>query len=143
MTTTATAPLVSRHTGRPLDADSHFGGYGPGVVEGYDPEFGEPLIAYREGLLSEHVEAFRAAGGTVRFAASGSGRAWAVRSDGRAVPVVCGYIIEVFTEDGRDSGRCGADAYSGTYGMCEGHGAECARFMASTEAERLSWERDR
>ena len=116
-----TPTLLGRHTGRVLDADDMIGAYGAGTSEW--AEDGEHFVVYRTGLLSEHVPAFVAAGGTVRDAASGSGRSWAVRSfDRLAIPVVCSEIIPVMTEDGPSDGRCGLDAL--VEGSCEGHAAE-------------------
>lgn len=132
-----TAALIGR-SGRALDADAHIGYYGPGEVS-YDDE-GDYGIAYREGLLAEHAVNFVAAGGTIRKAASGSGLAWAILSDGRAVPVVCGEFIPITTEDGPSTGRCGLDATG--EGQCEGHAAEYASWFAMTEVERAAWERD-
>lgn len=107
--------------GHLLDADSMIGSYGAGEsIWDDNDDYG---IAYRAGLLSDHVEAFVAAGGVVRAAASGSGRTWAVRSwDRLAIPVVCSEIIPVMTEDGPSDGRCGLDAL--VEGCCKGHAAE-------------------
>lgn len=73
---------------------------------------------WRSGLLSEHLELFRRAGGTHRPASS-DGAGWAV-IDGKAVPVVCSELIRVDTEDGPVSGRCGANALDAT-GTCYAH----------------------
>jgi hypothetical protein len=113
-----TTALVDRRTGRPLDVYAHVGYYGPGEVEYTDD--GEYGIAYRRGVITEHAEAFVAAGGTIVPRSSGSG-AWAVLPDGEAVPVVCSEMIPVMTEDGPSDGRCGADATDD--GMCSGHAA--------------------
>lgn len=73
---------------------------------------------WREGVLSEHLDLFRRAGGVHRPSA-GDGAGWAV-IDGRAVPVVCSEVVRVDTEDGPVSGRCGANALDAT-GTCEAH----------------------
>lgn len=86
---------------------------------------------WNAGLLSEHVASFVAAGGTVRGAASGSGAAWAV-VDGVAYPVVCSEIVEVHTEDGPMSGRCGARAT--VDGLCAHHEAIVATWDAAAWA---------
>lgn len=73
---------------------------------------------WKEGLLSEHLELFIAAGGVHRPSRS-DGAGWAV-IDRRAVPVVCSEIVEVWTEDGRMDGRCGANALAAS-GTCPAH----------------------
>lgn len=73
---------------------------------------------WREGLLSEHLDLFRRAGGVHR-PSNGTGAGWAV-VDGRAVPVVCSELVRVDTEDGPVSGRCGNNALDAT-GTCESH----------------------
>lgn len=97
--------------------------------------------AYRAGLLSEHVEMFREAGGVVRPAASGSGAHWAVVDGSNVYPVVCSELIVVDTEDGPVSGRCGYLAE--LEGACERHGAILADWAAQSEAEAVAWERAR
>ena len=94
---------------------------------------------WRPGVISEQVPAFIASGGIVRPAASGSGLSWAVTPDGTAVPVVCSDLVEIWTEDGSMSGRCGADAT--VNGACEGHAEEAASWLAASESERVAWER--
>lgn len=95
--------------------------------------------AWTPGILSEHVDAYVAAGGVVRPAASGSGVLWAILPDGFALPVVCSEIIRVDTEDGSVSGRCGIPATR--EGSCEGHTRDREDWRAMTEAERAAWER--
>jgi hypothetical protein len=97
---------------------------------------------WRAGVISEHVPAFVAAGGQVRPAASGSGLSWAVMTDanGWALPVVCSALVAVYTEDGAQTGRCGADAT--VDGSCPGHAEEAASWLAASEAERVRWEKD-
>lgn len=89
------------------------------------------------GVLFDHLEGFDAAGGTVRGAASGKGHMWAV-VDGRAYPVVCSEIIEVSTEDGPSTGRCGAPCEVGP--SCEYHAEIIAAWRAQSEAETVAWE---
>lgn len=89
------------------------------------------------GLLSEHTDAFTAAGGTI--GESITGRAWAVLPDGRALPVVCSEIIRVETEDGPVSGRCGAPAEKD--GACEYHADIIAAWRAQSEADAAWRER--
>jgi hypothetical protein len=96
---------------------------------------------WKRGLLVDHVEAFKVAGGEIREAASGSGRAWAIVPGLPAAPVVCGDIIRVDTEDGPVSGNCGAPA--GAQGACDFHEAQHAEWAAQTDAEALAWERQR
>lgn len=121
----STSTFISNRTGRPItDPEEILGLYGPGEAVAYDdPEFGGGYgYIYRAGLASDHVEAFVAAGGTIRPAASGSGLHWAVIPSGRTVPVVCSEIIPIITEDGRSDGRCGDDAT--VDGLCAGHAAD-------------------
>lgn len=115
--------------GYTLDAESMIGYYGIGEAVSYGDDYG---IAYRRGLLAEHVEHFVAAGGTVRTAASG--RRWAAVGIAPAVPIVCSEIIAITTEDGPSDGRCGLDADAD--GFCEGHA-----YLATTHAEQVgvSW----
>lgn len=94
---------------------------------------------WRSGLISEHLELFKAAGGVHRPSNS-DGAGWAVIG-GEAFPVVCSEIIEVWTEDGRQSGRCGEYALAET-GACEPHSEERAAWIAMSEAERVHWERE-
>lgn len=96
---------------------------------------------WRAGLLSEHVDAFIEAGGEVREAASGTGKAWAVIG-GKAYPVVCAEIVEVATEDGPMSGRCGHPA-TAEFGACETHAAVIAQWARQSEAQIIAWERAR
>ena len=95
-----------RHLTATTDPQTMIGQYGPDFED--------------RGLISEHVDVFEAAGGTFRV--TGSGRTWAVLPDGRAYPVLCSDLIEVWTEDGRMTGRCGAPTVRD--GSCEGHAAE-------------------
>lgn len=74
--------------------------------------------SWRAGVLSEHLDLFRRAGGVHR-PSNGDGAGWAV-VDGRAFPVVCSELVEVWTEDGPASGRCGANALEAS-GMCPAH----------------------
>lgn len=73
---------------------------------------------WRAGVLSEHLDLFRRAGGTHRPSRS-TGAGWAV-VDGKAFPIVCSEIVRVDTEDGPVSGRCGANALEAT-GTCDYH----------------------
>lgn len=73
---------------------------------------------WRPGVLSEHLALFQSAGGVHRPSQHG-GAGWAV-IDGRAVPVVCSELVRIDTEDGPQSGRCGANALDAT-GTCDAH----------------------
>lgn len=110
--------------GRTLDAESMIGFYGPGVRT-FDAD-GDSGITYRRSLISEHVEAFRDAGGRIHTAASGL--RWAIVPGEAAAPVVCSEIIQVETEDGVDTGRCGQNADA--EGMCDVHAADYARYLS-------------
>lgn len=102
------------------DLDQFIGSYGQG---------------WKVGLISEHVPAFLAAGGTVRQASRGGH--WAV-VDGRAYRVLCSELVQVETEDGPISGRCGQVAL--VEGSCEAHAEEREQWMALSEAERRFYE---
>lgn len=60
--------------------------------------------AHRSGLISEHVELFKSAGGEIRKGNAHAG--WAV-IEGKAYPILCSEIVRIDTEDGPVSGRCG------------------------------------
>lgn len=78
---------------------------------------------WRAGLLSEHLDLFKLAGGAFRpSSGDGAGFALIPTEDGGMIarPVVCSELIEVWTEDGRQSGRCGRPALDAT-GTCPAH----------------------
>lgn len=93
---------------------------------------------WRAGVLSEHLDLFKRAGGA--FLASPSDMAgWALipAEDGGtdAYPVVCSELVEVWTEDGPASGRCGSPALDAT-GTCPAHdyGTEPRAYCSATPA---------
>lgn len=98
--------------------------------------YGSDIDNLREGVISEHVEAFAAAGGRV---VETSRRSYAVLPGGRGVPVLCSAIVAVQTEDDVVSGRCGGDAVDD--GACPRHAAERDSWLATSEAERIAIER--
>jgi hypothetical protein len=99
-------------------------------------------IEWKRGLLSEHVDLFVTAGGTVRAAASGSGLQWALAGGkAAAVPVVCSEVISILTEDGYIPARCGIPAVR--LGACEDHAYDIETYAAQSEAERAYDERQR
>lgn len=79
----------------------------------------------RWGILSEHMETFTRAGG-VHLPSPTDLAGWllvpadAADGDTIAYPVVCSELVEVWTEDGRASGRCGHPALEAT-GTCPAH----------------------
>lgn len=85
-------------------------------IAGYGPD-------WKAGLLSEHLDLFQRAGGEHRMSDTG-GAGWALveAPDGGwiAYPVVCSELVQVWTEDGPTSGRCGAPAIHAT-GTCYAH----------------------
>lgn len=87
------------------------------------------------GLLVDHVTAFEAAGGTIRTPAHGLCE-YAVCPDGSTVKVVCGDIIEIRTEDGPTTGRCGLPVRAGA-SACAGH----QRIIDMTDDEFARYER--
>jgi hypothetical protein len=92
---------------------------------------------YRRGLLIDHIDLFEAAGGTIRV---GKHATWAILPGYPAIPVVCGDIIRIDTEDGPTDGRCGLNV--GPHGACEGHYEQKVYWASQTEAETCQWERD-
>jgi hypothetical protein len=61
---------------------------------------------WREGVVIDHLRAAQVAGCLVHEAPSGRRYVTGPRG-GHAVPVVCGEVIQIDTEDGPISGRCG------------------------------------
>ena len=93
----------------------------------------------RRGVITEHLDAARFAGLKVHTMASG--RMYVTGPKGGAsVPVVCSELIHIDTEDGRQVGRCGIPVV-GDQGACAGHAAERDAYLASSEMERMEWER--
>lgn len=70
-------------------------------------------------VLVDHVGDAIDAGATLRVPENGL-REYVVMPDGRAVPVGCGDIIEIRTEDGPSTGRCGIPIAAGAR-ACPGH----------------------
>ena len=77
---------------------------------------------WRDGVLTEHLDLFKRAGGVHRPSPSDlAGWALVPGENGTvAFPVVCSELIRVDTEDGPVSGRCGHPALDAT-GTCPGH----------------------
>lgn len=78
-------------------------------VGAYGPE-------YMPGVLTEHLGLLPY--DNVRLLASGT--PVVVNDDGTAYPVVCSELIEIRTEDGPITGRCGVRVH-GDAPTCEGH----------------------
>ena len=116
--------MTSTTAHRDAAAEQFVGGYGP---------------AWRTGVLIDHTDSFVAAGGRLRV---GRNATWAVLPTGRAIPVVCGEIVRIDTEDGPMSGRCGLNVFR-DLGACDAHAEERQGWMDMSEAERCAWERDR
>lgn len=66
----------------------------------------------------------------------------AIEVHGERYPVVCGELIEVPTEDGPVSGRCGTQIASRDAAGCPGHAAALQGWADMTELERRDLERD-
>lgn len=92
--------------------------------------------SYREGVLIDNLEAFVTAGGSVRVGKHGT---WASLPGAAAIPVVCGDIVRIDTEDGPSDGRCGRNL-DGERGACPAHADERDTWMAMSERERADWE---
>lgn len=93
----------------------------------------------RRSVLIDHTDLFVAAGGTIRV---GKHATWAFLPKGAGIPVVCGDLVPVHTEDGMSDARCGLNVV-GNRGACEGHADERDYYMAQSEAERAFDERQR
>lgn len=89
------------------------------------------------GVLTEHL-ALVAPEAIRNFA---SGRKVVAADSGHAYFVCCSELIEVHTEDGPMSGRCGAPVYGEDW-ACPGHQAQIDGWRSQTEAETIQWERD-
>lgn len=77
----------------------------------------------RQGIISEHLELAIRKGLLVHYAANGA--AW-VRSPqgGPAMRVLCSEVVWMYTEDGREDGRCGRPVAPGdarTWTWCPAH----------------------
>lgn len=79
---------------------------------------------WSQGVLAEHVGLV----GNALRRVSASGRLYVYEfSAGRmasAVPVLCGELVEIWTEDGRIDGRCGGSVYGMDGFACPGHSAQ-------------------
>ena len=117
-------------------AEEFIGQYGNATVR---DEEGYAVVVGRRSLLIDHTDLFAAAGGTIRV---GRHATWAVLPGGKAVPVVCGDLIPIQTEDGPSDARCGANVV-GDLGACAGHAEERQEWRAMSEPERAAWERSR
>lgn len=90
---------------------------------------------WTRGVLAEHVHSTDA---TVHVTTTG--RTVAIPLGGGVpVPVLCGEIVMLATEDGPVDGRCGRQTYDGDF-ACPGHADERRAWMNETEAERAAWE---
>ena len=99
----------------------------------YGPDFD------RQGVATDHVHDALDAGYVVRVAATG--RTYlAPATGGTAVPVVCGELIQVFTEDGPMSGRCGLPVLNDDC-ACPGHAAQIAAWRSQSSYDEALWER--
>ena len=104
------------------NAEQFIGAYGP---------------AWLTGVLIDHADAFVAQGGRIR---TGRHAFWAVLPNGQACPVVCGDFVQIDTEDGPISGRCGCNVVP-DLGACERHAEERQEWLAMSESERVMWEK--
>lgn len=95
-----------------------------------------------DGILVDHLADAEAHGAQPVTSAAGTQSVLLWDADGNAdvFPVVCGDLIEVWTEDGPISGRCGLPVLADGY-ACEGHTAEREDWSALSEPEKAAWER--
>ena len=97
--------------------------------------------AWRTGVISDHLVSFVDCGGLARTCATG--RLYAVMPDGYAYPILCSEIIEIPTEDGPVTGRCGLPvANDREICACDGHAQEIRGWLEMSEVEKLNWERN-
>lgn len=94
--------------------------------------YGEDFTA---GILAEHLHL--ADPDLVRTLASGT---LVVNVDGAAVPIVCGDVIELRTEDGPVSGRCGLPVDPRHGGACTGHARQHDYWHSMSQLDTLIWE---
>lgn len=87
------------------------------------------------GVLTEHL--YRVAPGRVRNFASG--RQVVVADSGHAYFTCCSELIEISTEDGPMSGRCGGPVFGGDW-ACPGHQQQINGWRSQGEAETMEWE---
>lgn len=96
---------------------------------------------WTQGVLVDHLDRATAAGMVVRTMPASRRQYVTGPRGGVAFPVVCGDLVEVWTEDGRMDGRCGLPVLAGAP-ACEAHAEQIAYWAAQTEAEAMAWERE-
>jgi hypothetical protein len=72
---------------------------------------------FTTGIISEHVDLALRAGFTLHTGVDGD---YLKDAEGDTALVLCSELIEVVTEDGRESGRCGIPVIPDQW-ACEGH----------------------
>lgn len=77
---------------------------------------------WRQGILTDHAGLATEAGAVVRIPRHGKATYLVPAKGGAAIPVLCGEIVMIHTEDGPIDGRCGNDVPGGAF-TCEAHGA--------------------
>jgi hypothetical protein len=95
--------------------------------------------SWRTGVLVDHLGTALEAG----MLAHASPRGYAYVTGpkgGHSVPVLCGEIVEIWTEDGPTDGRCGCLVKAGE-GACPGHWAGILSWRNASEYERCAIER--
>lgn len=92
---------------------------------------------YRLGVITDHVGQAQAAGWTVHVAASG--RTYISDPKGAALPVLCGEIVRIDTEDGPTDGRCGHFVDHDDI-ACAGHAVGINAWRNASEIERVAIE---
>src|ERR1041384_2432525 len=94
---------------------------------------------WRTGVLTDHVGAAEAAGMKVHAPRHGKATYVTGPAGGTSVPVLCGEIIEIATEDGPIDGRCGRDVRPGEFG-CPGHHEMILSYSTSRYDYLYEWE---
>lgn len=88
---------------------------------------------WRRGVATDHLYLVIDAGAVVHI--SPSGRTY-VQEGRECLPVLCGEVIEIATEDGPMSGRCGEYVYDNDL-ACPGHAAQIWAWRGESEYERF------
>jgi hypothetical protein len=108
----------------------------PATIDDFSGCYGQD---WATGILVDVLDRALAAGLVARTMPA-SGRVYLTGArGGRCLPVVCGDIIEIWTEDGRMDGRCGLPIVADR-GACAAHADERDAWLGMSEIDRRAWE---